>query len=102
MHLDRETVASAVVGTGGAWMLGSALFHGRSGRWNAAQVQGLAYAGLGFLMSAAAARWLQETGARGIAISLAGTVLAMRGMYLLVRERAARRERESGKPRTPE
>lgn len=100
MNLDRETIASAIVGTGGAWMLGSALFHGRSGRWNAAQVQGLACAGLGFLMSAAAARWLQETGTRGIAISLAGTVLAMRGMYLLVRERAARREREN--PRTPE
>jgi hypothetical protein len=100
MQLDRETVASALVGTAGAWMLGSALFHGRSGRWNAAQVHGLAYAGLGFLMSAAAARWLQDTGPRGIVISLAGTVFAMRGMYLLVRERAARRERE--KPRTPE
>ena len=100
MNLDRETIASAVVGTGGAWMLGSALFHGRSGRWNAAQVQGLAWAGLGFLMSAAAARWLQETGARGVAISLAGTIFAMRGMYLLLRERAARREREN--PRTPE
>ena len=100
MNLDRETIASAVVGTGGAWMLGSALFHGRSSRWNAAQVQGLALAGLGFLMSAAAARWLQETGTRGIAISLAGTILAMRGMYLLLRERAARREREN--PRSPE
>ena len=106
MDLDRETVASAVVGTGGAWMLGSALFHGRSGRWNAAQVQGLAYAGLGFLMSAVAARWLQHTGPRGIALSLVGTILAMRGMYLLVRERArlsaTRRERENEKPRTPE
>ena len=100
MNLDRETIASAIVGTGGAWMLGSALFNSRSGRWNAAQLQGLAYSGVGFLMTAAAARWLQHTGPRGIALSLMGTVLAMRGMYLLVRERTARRERE--KPRTPE
>ena len=102
MSWDRETLAAALVGTGGAWMLGSAAFHGRSGRWNSAQLQGLAYAGLGFLMSAVAARWLQDTGPRGIAISLMGTVLAMRGMYLLVRERLARRENEREKPRTPE
>ena len=108
MDLDREVIASAVVGTGGAWMLGSALVHGRSGRWNGVQIQGLLYAGVGFLMSAAAARWLQHTGPRGIAISLMGTILAMRGMYLLVRERVrerdAQRQRdtEHEKPRTPE
>lgn len=100
MDLDRETVASAIVGTGGAWLLGSALFHRRTGRWNAAQLRGMAYAGVGFLMSAAAARWLQHWGNRGIAISLVGTMLAMRGMYTLVRERAARRANE--KPRMPE
>jgi hypothetical protein len=100
VNLDRETIASAIVGTGGAWMLGSALFNGRNGRWNAAQVQGLAYSGVGFLVTAAAARWLQHTGPRGMALSLMGTVLAMRGMYLLVRERAARSAGE--KPRTPE
>jgi hypothetical protein len=102
VNLDREVVAAAAVGTGGAWMLGSALLHGRSGRWNPMQLQGLIYAGTGFLMSAAAARWLQHTGPRGIAFSLVGTILAMRGMSLLVRERAARRERENEKPRTPE
>ncbi|MES2524553.1 MAG: hypothetical protein V4617_17775 [Gemmatimonadota bacterium] len=100
MDFDRDTVASAIVGTGGAWLLGSAILHRRSGRWNAAQLQGLALAGAGFLLSAVAARWLQGLGARGIAVSLVGTILAMRGMYLLVRERAARRDRE--KPRTPE
>lgn len=89
MDFDRDTVASAVVGSGGAWLLGSALFHARSGRFNAAQLKGLVYAGGGFLMSAAAARWLQHTGNRGIAISLMGTIFAMRGMYLLMRERAA-------------
>lgn len=89
MDLDRDTVASAVVGTGGAWLLGSALLQARSGKWNSAQRKGLVYAGGGFLMSAVAARWLQHTGNRGIAISLMGTMFAMRGIYLLMRERAA-------------
>jgi hypothetical protein len=100
MDLDRETVASAVVGTGGAWLLGSAVLQGRTGRWNSVQRKGLIYAGAGFLMSAAAARWLQHTGNRGIAISLMGTLFAFRGMYLLVRERAAEKARQN--PRTPE
>lgn len=90
MNFDRDTLASAVVGSGGAWMLASALYHARSGRFTSAQLKGLVYAGGGFLMSAAAARWLQHTGPRGIAVSLMGTFFAMRGMYLLVRERAAR------------
>ncbi len=100
MILDRETIASAVVATGGAWLLGSAALHGRSGRWNAAQVRGMVYAGLGFLLTAGAARWLQHTGNGGIAVSLVGTMLAMRGMFTLLRERAAARSNE--KPRTPE
>lgn len=104
MNLDLETLASAVVGTGGAWLLGSALFRRWSGRWNAAQLRGMAYAGIGFLMSAGSARWLQHVGNRGIAVSLVGTLLAMRGMYTLVRERAARRadEKSAEKPRLPE
>ncbi|MBY0491059.1 MAG: hypothetical protein K2R93_14550 [Gemmatimonadaceae bacterium] len=89
MVLDRDTLASAIVGTGGAWLLGSALLHARDGRWNSTQLKGLVYAGGGFLMSAAASRWLQATGNRGIAVGLMGTAFALRGMYLLVRERAA-------------
>jgi uncharacterized membrane protein YfcA len=100
MDLDRDTVASAIVGTGGAWLLGSAALHSRSGRWNRTELRGLVYAGAGFLMSAAASRWLQHLGNRGIAISLVGTLFALRGMYLLVRERAAEKARQ--KPRTPE
>ncbi len=88
MAFDRETIASAFVATGGAWLLGSAAFRRRSGRWNAAQVRGMTYAGVGFLLSAASARWLQHLGNRGIAVSLVGTMLAMRGMYTLLRERA--------------
>jgi hypothetical protein len=100
MDLDRDTLASAVVGTGGAWLLGSAALHARSGKWNSIQLKGLVYAGVGFLTSAAAARWLQHFGNRGIAVSLVGTVFALRGMYLLVRERAAEKARQA--PRTPE
>jgi hypothetical protein len=92
MDLDRDTIASAIVGTGGAWLLGSALVHGRSDRWNAAQVRGLVFTGVGFLLSAVAARWLQPLGNRGIAVSLVGTMLALRGMYVLVKERAAKRD----------
>ncbi len=100
MDLNRDTIASAIVGTGGAWLLGTAVLHGRSGRWNVAQRRGMIYAGIGFLLSAIAARWLQHLGNGGIAVSLAGTMLAMRGMYVLVKERAARRAAE--KPRTKE
>jgi hypothetical protein len=105
MDFDRESVATAIVGTGGAWLLGSAMLHARSGRWSRQQLTGLVFAGLGFLMSASAARWLQDTGNRGIALSLVGTVFAMRGMYLLVRERAqqnaAQRKAAHGPPPDP-
>ncbi|AMW05723.1 hypothetical protein GEMMAAP_14815 [Gemmatimonas phototrophica] len=99
MDLDRDTVASAVVGTGGAWLLGSAWLHSRSGKWNSTQLKGLVYAGGGFLMSSAAARWLQHMGNRGIAVSLMGTMFAMRGIYLLMRERAA--QNAAGRPPKP-
>lgn len=94
MALDRDTIASALVGTGGAWLIGSAVLNARSYGWNRAQVKGLLFAGTGFIMSAAAARWLQHWGNGGIAVSLVGTLFAMRGMYMLVRERAARRAAE--------
>jgi len=98
MDLDRDTVASAVVGSGGAWLLGSALLHAQTGKWNGTQLRGLLYAGVGLLMTAAAQRWLQHFGERGIAVSLMGTMFAMRGMYLLLRERAAERSRSAGDP----
>ncbi len=94
MELDRDTVATAIVGTGGAWMLGAAVLNSRSGHWNAAQLKGLVLAGTGFLMTAAAAHYLQSEGVRGIAVSLLGTALAMRGMYMLVRERLASKQAE--------
>ena len=103
MDFDRDSVAAAILGSGGAWLLGSAFLHSRSGRWNAAQRKGLLFAGVGFLLSAAAARWLQAYGNRGIAVSMVGTLFALRGMYLLVRERAAAKARgPHEKPRTPE
>jgi hypothetical protein len=96
MDLNRETVAAALVGTGGAWLLGTAVVNGRASGWNRNQVKGLVFAGCGFIMSAAAARWLQHWGNGGIAVSLVGTLFAMRGMYMLVRDRAERRA--AGKP----
>jgi hypothetical protein len=100
MLLDRDTLATAVVGTGGAWLLATALLHGHTGRYSAAERRGLLYAGAGFLLSAVAARWLRHLGVAGVVVSLTGTLVALRGMYLLVRARAARREQ--GKPRSPE
>lgn len=103
MDIDRDSLAAALVGTGGAWLLGAALLQGRSGRWNGAQLRGLCFAGSGFLLSAVAAHWLRDTGRPGIALSLVGTLLAMRGMYLLIRERAAEKSaRNAQRPRTPE
>jgi hypothetical protein len=101
MDFDRDTLASAIVGTGGAWLLGSALYQLRAGRPNATQIRGLVLAGLGFLMSAGAARWLQHTGPRGVAVSLLGTIFAMRGMYLLVRDRVAGQGAHPGAPPPP-
>ncbi|MCA0374761.1 MAG: hypothetical protein LCH84_03770 [Gemmatimonadetes bacterium] len=97
LAIDRDTVLAAVVGTGGAWLLGAALLNSRAGggRFSALQRKALVYAGGGFLMSAAAARWLSHTGSRGAAIAAVGTLFAMRGMYLLLRERAAERAREA-------
>lgn len=64
MHFDRDTIASAIVGSGGAWRFGAALRHAQSGQFGGTQLAELFYAGVGFLTSAAAARWLQHTGNR--------------------------------------
>lgn len=95
MNFDRETIASAIVGTAGAWLVGLAAVHARTGRWNATQRRWLYVTGVGFLMSAIATRWLQPFNNRGIAVSILGTVLAMRGMYGLVRARIARRNADN-------
>ncbi|MFO0093721.1 MAG: hypothetical protein ACK54K_05375, partial [Gemmatimonadaceae bacterium] len=104
MDLDRDTVASALVGTGGVWLLGTAALQAQSGKWNRTQQKGLIYSGAGFLLSAAASHFLRDMGPRGVGISLVGTLFAMRGMYLLVRERAAARTARggAGAPRPPE
>ena len=100
MNFERETIACAIVGTGGAWLVGLAGLHRRTGRWSATQLRWLSVTGVGFLISAIAARWLQPSGNRGVAVSIFGTMLAMRGMYGLVRARVARRADD--KPREPE
>jgi predicted phage tail protein len=91
MIWNRETIAVAVVGAGGAWMVGLALFNNGVTKLNAVQRRGLLLSGVGFIACAASARWLQSAGAAGMACSLAGTAIAMTGMYQLMRERADRR-----------
>lgn len=100
MIWNREAIAVAIVGTGGAWMVGSALFNNGAKRLNAVQRRGLLLSGIGFIACAASARWLQNAGTAGIACSLAGTVIALTGMYQLMRERAERRA--TGKTDTTE
>ncbi len=98
--MSLETLAAALLATAGAWLLGAVLLQGRRGRWTPAERGGLALSGMGFLVIAGAARWLQPTGGVGEGVALAGTLVAMRGMYLLLKARAARRAAET--PRTPE
>ena len=90
MDWNGEAITTAVVGAGGAWMIGAGLTH-RGGHFNPMQRRGLLLSGAGFLTSAASARWMQGHGRVGVACSLAGTMLAMMGMYLLVKERSERR-----------
>jgi hypothetical protein len=90
MDWNGEAITTAVVGAGGAWMVGAGLTH-RGGNFNSVQRRGLLLSGTGFLLSAASARWLQGYGRVGIACSLLGTMVAMAGMYVLMKERSVRR-----------
>lgn len=90
MEWNGEAITTAVVGAGGAWMVGAGLTH-RGGNFNSIQRRGLLLSGIGFLTSAASARWLQGYGKMGMACSLLGTMVAMMGMYVLVKERSERR-----------
>lgn len=94
MEWNREAVATFVVGAGGAWMVGAALTH-RGGNFNSAQRRGLFLSGAGFLTCAASARWMQSYGRLGIACSLLGTLTAMMGMYVLMKERNQRRAEDT-------
>jgi hypothetical protein len=96
--MDRETVLSGLVSGGGGSLLAFALYARSVGRANGAQVRGLASAGSGFLVSAGAARWLQGYAQAGAAVSLVGTGLTMAGIYILVRERADRKQQDRSRP----
>ena len=98
MDWNRDAVATVVVGAGGAWMVGAALTH-RGGNFNPAQRRGLFLSGVGFLICAASARWMQAYGRIGIACSMAGTMAAITGMYLLMKDRSERRAAEESNPR---
>ena len=98
MDWNGEAVATVVVGAGGAWMVGAAFTH-RGGHFNAAQRRGLFLSGMGFLMCAASARWMQSHGRVGIACSLFGTMTATMGMYVLMKELNERRAAEESNSR---
>lgn len=89
MDWNRESVAATIVAVGGAYMLGTALLAPGAQKLNGVQRRGLALSGAGFLVNVIAVRWLQGYGRIGVLCSLAGTALAMIGMYQLVKERAA-------------
>ena len=98
MDWNGEAVATFVVGVGGGWMVGAALTH-RGGNFNPVQRRGLFLSGTGFLLCAASARWMQSYGRVGIVCSLLGTMMAVTGMYVLMKERTERRAAEESNPR---
>lgn len=98
MDWNGEAIAMFVVGVGGAWMVGAAWTQ-RGGNFNPVQRRGLCLSGVGFLMCAASARWMQSYGRVGIMCSLLGTMTAMMGMYVLMKERNERRAAEESNPR---
>ncbi|MGV3708207.1 MAG: hypothetical protein ACO1Q7_05150 [Gemmatimonas sp.] len=98
MEFNREAVATFVAGAGGAWMVGASLTH-RGGNFTPVQRRGLFLSGTGFLFCAASARWMQSYGRVGIACSLLGTMIAMSGMYILMKDRQERRDAEESNVR---
>ncbi|AHG92020.1 hypothetical protein J421_4483 [Gemmatirosa kalamazoonensis] len=100
VSLGREAVLHAVVSGGGAMLLAYAWFVWATDRASAPQVRGLAAAGAGFLMSAAASVYLRERPIAGPVVSLAGCALVISGMRMLLRDRlerqAAERRRGTG------
>ena len=92
--IDREVLLHTLVSGGGAMLLAYAMYVRASGRATPQQVRGLVAAGVGFLASAAASMYLREHATLGPAVSLAGTLVAMYGMLLLVRDRRDRGERQ--------
>ncbi len=92
---DREATLHALVGGGGALLVLYAGWARTTARATAVQGRGLAAAGSGFLLSAAASMALREAGPLGAGVSLAGSALVLWGMLALVRERQALRDHAS-------
>jgi hypothetical protein len=101
--IDREAVLHVVVSGGGAMLLAYAWFAWATGRASTAQVRGLAAAGLGFLISAAASIYLREHALVGPIVSLVGCGFVLAGMRRLLLDRLERqdaeRRRVNGAPR---
>ena len=79
-------------------MVGNALTR-RGGNFDPLQRRGLFLSGMGFLMCAASARWMQSYGRVGIASSLFGTMTAPMGMYVVMEERNERRATDASHSR---
>ena len=92
--IDRETLVRTVVTGGGALLVAYAWYVWASDRANLQQARGLAAAGVGFLLSAAASMYLRDRVLVGPAVSLAGCVLALSGMRALLRDRLERQDAE--------
>jgi hypothetical protein len=100
--IDRETLLHTVVTGGGALLVAYAWYVWASDRANLQQARGLAAAGVGFLVTAAAAVYLRDRSLVGPAVSLVGCLIALGGMRALLldkleRQDAARRRAERGR-----
>ena len=92
--IARETLLHTVVIGGGALLLGYAWFVWAADRANMQQARGLAAAGVGFLLAAAASLYLRDRALVGPAVSLAGCLLTVVGMRALLLERIERQDAE--------
>lgn len=92
--IDRETLLHTVIIGGGAMLLAYAWYVWAADRANLQQARGLAAAGVGFLMAAAASLYLRNRALLGPAVSLAGSFLALVGMRALLLDRLERQHAE--------
>jgi hypothetical protein len=94
----RDEALQLVAAGGGTLLLAYAGWAHGAHRATSAQVRGLVMAGAGLLLTAGSSAGLREHAAAGPAVSLAGALLLLRASQVLVRERAAQRERGGPPP----
>jgi hypothetical protein len=92
--IDRETLLRTIIFGGGAALVAYAWYVWATDRSHLQQARGLAAAGIGFLISAAASVYLRERALIGPALSLVGCLLALVGMRVLLIDRIERQDAE--------